>query len=76
MNIYSDNRTSKCTAPLSRSLELGLTKREVGLSKIHFPNMINTISDRNTITKKYNNRNELNFLSMRESNKLKRFEIQ
>ena len=65
MNIYSDNKTSKCTAPLLRSLELGVTKRDVGLLKIHFPNMINTISDRNTIIKKYNDRNELNSLPLR-----------
>ena len=54
LNIFQENKTSSYKVQLPNPLELHITKWEVVLSEIHFPNNFYTISDGcNRITKGY-----------------------
>ena len=64
LNIFQDNKTSY-KVQLTYPSELGITKWEVALSEIQFPNNFYTIRDRrNRIIKQYfsSSRDDLNYL--------------
>ena len=65
LNIFLENKTSSYKIQLPYSLEFNITKWEVALSKIQFPNNFYTIRDgRNRTINQYlsPSRNDLNYL--------------
>ena len=65
LNIFQDNKTSSYKVQLPHPSELDITKWEVALSEIQFPNNFYTIRDRrNRIIKQYlsSSRDDLNYL--------------
>ena len=65
LNIFLENKTSSYKVQLPYSLEFNITKWEVALSKIQFPNNFYTIRDgRNRIINQYlsPSTNDLNYL--------------
>ena len=65
LNIFLENKTSSYKIQLPYSLEFNITKWEVALSKIQFPNNFHTIRDgRNRTINQYlsPSRNDLNYL--------------
>ena len=65
LNIFQENKTSSYKAQLPYPLELDITKCEVALSQIQFPNNFYTIRNgRNVIIKQYlsPSRDDLNYL--------------
>ena len=79
LNIFQENKTSSYKVQLPYLLEMDITKWEVALSEIQFPNNFYTIRDgRSRITKQYlsPSRDDLNYLNNNVEGKWNKEELE